>query len=417
MADTPKKKMITSLTPEQEARMPEFRDKWTRIGLCTDPADRPAAEAGVNQAYRSAGLEPPQKIVWCDSPFSQAVTRAAVIAYVKTEEIVTEAAKAGDAPPSLPDDVRDEVLRRLARTAWAAVFEKVYASINKHMKPTVVESVRVSVADSVGPDVGECSAEASASADLIMAALADGRPGMTLMYQVMFFSGVQAKLDAEADAMRAMVGQFASNSVWDSAYGQHEAHWLAFCDYFREVCGLVEETDNIQGLCQIARNAGWWIPYVNICWISERHTTVHMNDRGVLHSVDGPALAYPDGWSIYSVNGVVVPRVVVEDPASQSVEDIRRESNAEVKRIRIERFGWTRYLEAVGAKVVDTRRNDVEATDEALMVSPDGETVLVCACPSTARVYSQEVPPETATCEAAQEWLSGGLSGRTITAS
>ena len=32
---------IEQLTDAQIARMPEFVDKWTKIGLCTDPANRP----------------------------------------------------------------------------------------------------------------------------------------------------------------------------------------------------------------------------------------------------------------------------------------------------------------------------------------------------------------------------------------
>ena len=45
-------KKIEKLTPEQEARFPEFVEKWTRIGLCTDPADRPAAERAIAEIYR-----------------------------------------------------------------------------------------------------------------------------------------------------------------------------------------------------------------------------------------------------------------------------------------------------------------------------------------------------------------------------
>ena len=30
---------IDSLTPEQEARIPEIREQWIKIGLCTDPVD------------------------------------------------------------------------------------------------------------------------------------------------------------------------------------------------------------------------------------------------------------------------------------------------------------------------------------------------------------------------------------------
>lgn len=61
--------MITELTPEQEARLPEFRDKWIKIGLSTEPANRPEAERGIRLAYECGGLKPPKEIVSCDSPF------------------------------------------------------------------------------------------------------------------------------------------------------------------------------------------------------------------------------------------------------------------------------------------------------------------------------------------------------------
>lgn len=51
---------ITKLTKEQESRFGEFIKKWTDIGLCTKPANRPAAEAGVIEAYKIAGLSAPK---------------------------------------------------------------------------------------------------------------------------------------------------------------------------------------------------------------------------------------------------------------------------------------------------------------------------------------------------------------------
>ncbi|MEV4312700.1 DUF6745 domain-containing protein [Actinocrispum sp. NPDC049592] len=52
--------------------MAEVRAEWLAHGLCTQPADRPAAVAGVAQAYRAAGLPPPEHVVWAGSPFSGA---------------------------------------------------------------------------------------------------------------------------------------------------------------------------------------------------------------------------------------------------------------------------------------------------------------------------------------------------------
>lgn len=44
--------MLTKLTKEQEDRMPEWVEKWVKIGLCTDPADFDAAEKAVLDCYK-----------------------------------------------------------------------------------------------------------------------------------------------------------------------------------------------------------------------------------------------------------------------------------------------------------------------------------------------------------------------------
>jgi hypothetical protein len=63
-------------TEAQEAAAAAVEDEWLSAGLATGAADRRAAEAGVVRAYRSAGLRPPQCIVWCRSPFAGAVAAA-----------------------------------------------------------------------------------------------------------------------------------------------------------------------------------------------------------------------------------------------------------------------------------------------------------------------------------------------------
>jgi hypothetical protein len=59
--------MIDKLTPEQEAKLPEYRDKWISIGLSTEPADRPRAEAAVKELYKLVGFPEPE-IQWRDDP-------------------------------------------------------------------------------------------------------------------------------------------------------------------------------------------------------------------------------------------------------------------------------------------------------------------------------------------------------------
>lgn len=124
-------------------------------------------------------------------------------------------------------------------------------------------------------------------------------------------------------------------------------------------------------------------------------------------------MQFADGWTLWNINGVNVDEQIVMQPETQTVQQIKSEENEEVKRIRIERFGWEKYLTAVNARVLDHRRNDIEQTDESLMRADD-MNVLVCACPSTARVYALEVDPQVETCEQAQNWLWNNSGIRVI---
>lgn len=50
--------------------------RWAEACLSCDLADREAAEEGVRLAYRSGGLDPPAKIVWCSGPLQIATALA-----------------------------------------------------------------------------------------------------------------------------------------------------------------------------------------------------------------------------------------------------------------------------------------------------------------------------------------------------
>ena len=58
--------LITKLTPTQESLIPVYREKWTRIAMCTDRIDRPLAADAVKGIYEILGYREPE-ILFCDS--------------------------------------------------------------------------------------------------------------------------------------------------------------------------------------------------------------------------------------------------------------------------------------------------------------------------------------------------------------
>jgi len=189
---------------------------------------------------------------------------------------------------------------------------------------------------------------------------------------------------------------------------------MAFYEYFRDACGLSEETKLLCGLCKICKSANWWLPHEKICWISERHNILNRDDSGRLHCESGPALGYPDGWFIWAIGGVIVDEQIVMRPDTQTVDQIAADINDESRRIRIERFGWERYLRESKAEIRSQRFNERDQQWECLYRLGDGTQRMVVADPSTGRKYALGVPGEIESCENGQRFLSSGLDSRVI---
>lgn len=80
----------------------EVRAAWNAIVTCTEPVDRPCAEAMIKQIYTSLDLPPP-RFVWCDSPM------AAQMAIATSRRRQTSAW---------------ELIRRLTRSGWRTAFRQ-----------------------------------------------------------------------------------------------------------------------------------------------------------------------------------------------------------------------------------------------------------------------------------------------------
>ncbi|WP_442944580.1 hypothetical protein [Nostoc sp.] len=61
--------LIEKLTPEQEALIPVYREKWRAIALSTERIDKEKAEEVVKAVYTAIGKQQPE-IIFCDSPYA-----------------------------------------------------------------------------------------------------------------------------------------------------------------------------------------------------------------------------------------------------------------------------------------------------------------------------------------------------------
>jgi hypothetical protein len=304
---------ISSLTPEQQAKIPFYVDKWTKIGFDCSPLNREKAIEAMNEIYICAGKPAPKKIYFGQSPL---VTLVMVNMYWYMKET----------------GIKDKA--------------KVIAYVKKNC-------------------------------------------------------------------------QFST-----CGYGAHDAGWLAFYDFFRNEVGLKEETEKLSGLFKGALELGWYWAYDDVCFISEKPTELHYNDRFELHNENGPAIAWSDNVKYYYVNGVAVPDFVIEKPETITINHIEKEDNAEIRRIMTDKYGVGRYLADVKAEIVDADMVTVDFTDaeslpmpRSLMRIKNGQQYLVGTDGSTKRAYFMSVDPAVKTCKQAHESISGGIKDENIIAS
>lgn len=211
--------------------------------------------------------------------------------------------------------------------------------------------------------------------------------------------------DSVWDSVGASVWASVRDSVWDSGYGQHDANWIGFYDFFRRACLLESQTEALMGLTEITESAGWYLPHEHICWIAERHRRVCRNRRGQLHSHDGMAVEYPDGWGLWAWNGVRVNEQIILKPDTLQPEQIAKETNAQVRQVMVERIGIERVCQLFRAETVDQRG------DYALLLLDLGDgrkrPYLKMLNPSIGVWHVEGVAPNIKTVQAALNFRNG----------
>ncbi len=107
--------------------------------------------------------------------------------------------------------------------------------------------------------------------------------------------------------------------------------------------------------------------------------------------------------------GVSVTSQIAFFPETLKSAEALMESNAEVRRVMIERIGFERFLNDVNASVLH-EDTDPGGPRQLLQVDLLGDESLVCVsvrCPSTGRHYLIRVPPTMTTCHQAVAWTAG----------
>lgn len=206
--------------------------------------------------------------------------------------------------------------------------------------------------------------------------------------------------------------------VGSFCFGNHEAGWLGFYQYMREVLGLKEETEEMQGIVHLARNAGWLLQFEHCVFVCDRPSEIHVDVDGNPHNPLGAAIKYSDGHSLFMLHGVKVPEWLACTPADEiDPHKIMEIENVDQRREGVRKVGVERVMSKMGAKKVDEwqyktkdgREHPYELLTLMLPGASGESKVLKMLNPSMPGVYHVEfVWPQVKDCKQALAWRNTG---------
>lgn len=365
---------IEKLTPEQSDALLKIKLERARRGRevedDTDNAQVRRAERAIKDLYRVGGIPAPEGVIWVGSPLATVITGP------------TLAHRLGRGTVGLAQLLVQNIEVPLVH----AMGEGLATSVRHHgqMEAQNNDPVWNSVERNVRRQI---SGYTSVPRD----------PGI--------------RCGAGSDVLNTVKGQY------HNYIGGHTwPLWGAAPAFFRDIVGLSTLTpqarEHLNIIEELVATVGWIWAHRDFVVACGRPTVLHVDAQGLLHNDKGASVGYPDGWEIWSWHGQDVAQRIIEQPETITLNEIDAESNSELRRVMIERYGIGRFLRDSGAQVVDTwtdeagqpvrlLRREVVGDEPITMIHLINSTV---DPGGTRREYWRRVPPTITSAKVARNW-------------
>lgn len=186
-------------------------------------------------------------------------------------------------------------------------------------------------------------------------------------------------------------------------YGNHDAHWLGFYEYFLDIFGF-EHCRKLAGLMDLANHCGWLNVYEDVVVFQDRPESIRFDEQKRLHCEDGPAILYRDGFGIYSWHGITVPSEWIMNKGELSPKTALTWDNIEQRRAACEIIGWAKVLRELNARVIDCDEDPMIGTLVEVNIPEIGKEKFLKVLCATGREFALPVPPTMETALEANAW-------------
>ena len=433
---------IEALTPEQEALLPVWRERWRERALCTDRCDRPRIEAAVAEIYRACGHEPPKVVVWMDSPIGGCVAGWALRQFQgqlwdqlrgqlqgQLGDQLRDQLRgqlAGQLQGQLGDQLRDQLWGQLQGQLWGQLWGQLAGQLGGQLGGQLAGQLRGQLAGQLWGQLGDLLwGQLRGQLGGQLGGQLQGQLGGQLQGQLrdQLWGQLQGQLrDQLAGQLRDQLQDQLQGQLQVAVWGLSDTPWVAWWAFARHIgVRLTEPQDRWLTAMESMCGTGWWWPFEGTVVLTERPAAHHFDGEQRLHNVGGPAIEFGDGWAVHALHGVRVAAQFIERPETLTPAAILANANSEQRRVLAERYGWDRLCAEVGT-LVDScddpgnpgRRLHLYGLPDALAAPTgdptDGTVRLLVAVNGSPdrhganRIYGLTVPADMPSALAAAAW-------------
>jgi hypothetical protein len=195
-------------------------------------------------------------------------------------------------------------------------------------------------------------------------------------------------------------------------YGNLDVYWQGFYDYILNEL-FVDEIPKYKDFikyCNALQKIHLVIPYKDIVFISDRPEEINLNIKGQLSSDLKPALTYSDGYSLFYLNGVSVPKKLIETQSDLlDPKEWLNEKNAEVRSQALRKIGLGKVFKDLNVKIHD-KFEDYELVEFPNIYNKPYAPFLKMINPSTGEIHVEGIHHNCKTVQEALAWRESKLT-------
>lgn len=384
---------MKKLTPEQEALIPVYRDKWRQIALSTEPIDRAKAESAIKAAYIANG-KPEPEVEFYSSP---CVVWKSLSCYWQHYYPNRLRAIAGLPLTEIPENQLEiyELGKRLFKLNQRPnqLYYNLFQSLQEPLE-SVKNPLESHFENLVPRSLIEQLDGQSQSAR--------GDSFYSYYYDELSFFGCMTNTKDLVLELKFCFWTRPEVLAGDAV----------FLDFCFSVLNYPYDREKWEILQELIVSCGWIYSYEKTCLVCDRPIKLSFDSQDRLHAEGKPAIQFADGWGFYSHHGITLPeKYGAVPPKEWQSQWVLQEPNSEFRRMLIQGIGYVRICEELQATELDSWAEYTLLEIDEVIDDRERQPfyLLKMTCPSTGFIHTMWVPPNMRSAREAIRWVNWGI--------